>query len=209
MPACKRAISCSCQKTPFPKSSDLFLRRQSACIRTQSYTSPFFRRVRFNVMVERNLDATAAESTQSFNLRDFLEIGFRQRRVIINSFLGIFSVAVLLAFLLPKKYEAQMKILVRHERAESVVSPERESPVQWRTEVSEEELQSEAELIRSKDLLGKVVVACNLQSLNGVSLWSKVEENDEQRIGPAVIKLEKALTVQPIKLTNLIRVSYK
>src|SRR5437879_8328608 len=104
-------------------------------------------------MIERDLDASAAEGTQAFHLRDFLEIGFRQRRVIINSFLGIFSVAVLLAFLLPKQYEAQMKILVRHERAESVVSPERESPVQWRTEVSEEELQSEAELIKSRDLL--------------------------------------------------------
>jgi len=69
-------------------------------------------------MIERNLDAAAAEGTQSFNLRGFLEIGFRQRRVIINSFLGILSVAVLLAFLLTKKYEAQMKILVRHERAE-------------------------------------------------------------------------------------------
>src|SRR2546429_2810860 len=91
-------------------------------------------------MIERDLAADAAEGTPSLRLRDFLEIGFRQRRVIINSFLGIFLVAVLLVFLLPKKYEAQMKILVRHERAESVVSPERESPVQWRTEVSEEEI---------------------------------------------------------------------
>jgi len=41
MPNCKRAISCSCQKTPFRRSSDLFLLRQSACIRTQSYTSRF------------------------------------------------------------------------------------------------------------------------------------------------------------------------
>src|SRR5437588_12780685 len=154
-------------------------------------------------MIERDLDASAAEGTRSFHLRDLLEIGFRQRRVIINSFLGIFSVALLLAFLLPRKYEAQMKILVRHERAEQVVSPERDTPVQWRTEVSEEELQSEAELIRSKDLLGRVVVACNLQSLDGGSLWSKAEENDEQKIAHAVIKLEKALTVQPIKLTNL------
>src|SRR2546430_7078071 len=114
-------------------------------------------------MIERDLAADAAEGTAALRLRDFVEVGFRQRRVIINSFLGIFSVAVLLAFLLPKKYEAQMKILVRHERAESVVSPERESPVQWRTEVSEEELQSEAELIKSRDLLTKVVVACDLQ----------------------------------------------
>src|SRR5439155_23454658 len=111
--------------------------------------------------------------------------------------------------LLPRKDEAQLKILVRHERAEQVVSPQRDTPVQWRTEVSEEELQSEAELIRSKDLLGRVVVACNLQSLDGGSLWSKAEENDEQKIAHAVIKLEKALTVQPIKLTNLISVSYK
>jgi uncharacterized protein involved in exopolysaccharide biosynthesis len=142
-------------------------------------------------------------------MRDFLAIGFRQRRLIINVFLGIFSIAIVIALLLPRKYESQMKILVRHERAESMVSPEREAPVQWRTEVSEEELQSEAELIRSRDLLGKVVVACDLQALGGGSFWSKQGENDDQKIARAVLRLEKNLTVQPIKLTNLISVSYK
>src|SRR5467141_2306253 len=209
MPTCKPAISCSCQRTRFPRSSDLFPRRQSECTQIQSYTSPIFRRVRLNVMIERDLAADAAEGTPSLRLRDFLEIGFRQRRVIINSFLGIFSVAVLLGFLLPKKYEAQMKILVRHERAESVVSPERESPVQWRTEVSEEELQSEAELIKSRDLLTKVVVACDLQHAGGGFFASKPGETDDQKIARAVLKLEKDLSVQPIKLTNLIGVSYK
>src|SRR5438094_8648199 len=102
-------------------------------------------------MIERDLAADAAEGTPSLRLRDFLEIGFRRRRVIINSFLGIFSVAVLLSFLLPKKYEAQMKILVRHERAESVVSLVRESPAHWRTDVIEEELQSEADCIKTRD----------------------------------------------------------
>jgi uncharacterized protein involved in exopolysaccharide biosynthesis len=160
-------------------------------------------------MVERNAGAGTAEGTQSFTLRDFLAIGFRQRRLIIKTFLGIFSTAIVFAFLLPKKYEAQMKILVRHERAEAVVSPERESPVQWRTEVSEEELQSEAELIRSRDLLGKVVVACDLQKLGGGSFWSKEGDNEDQKIARAVLKLEKDLAVQPIKLTNLISVSYK
>ncbi len=42
MPTCKPAISCSCQKTRFPRSRDLFRRRQSVCIRTQSCPSPFF-----------------------------------------------------------------------------------------------------------------------------------------------------------------------
>ena len=160
-------------------------------------------------MLEGKLIAHPEESIQVFEVRDFLSIGFRQRRLITNTFLGIFSIAIVIAFLLPKKYEAQMKILVRHERTDSVVSPEREAPVQWRTEVTEQELQSEAELIRSRDLLGKVVVACDLQSHDGGSFWSRKGENDDQRISRAVVKLEKDLTVQPIKLTNLISVSYK
>jgi uncharacterized protein involved in exopolysaccharide biosynthesis len=159
-------------------------------------------------MLEGRLKTHPDESTQAFTMRDFLAIGFRQRRLIINTFLGIFSIAIVIAFLLPKKYEAQMKILVRHERAESVVSPEREAPVQWRTEVSEEELQSEAELIKSRDLLTKVVVACDLQNSGTGSLWNK-GDNGDQRVSRAVLKLEKDLTVQPIKLTNLISVSYK
>jgi uncharacterized protein involved in exopolysaccharide biosynthesis len=160
-------------------------------------------------MLEEKLNTYVDEGKHTFTMRDFLAVGFRQRRLIINTFLGIFSIAVVIAFLLPKKYEAQMKILVRHERAESVVSPEREAPVQWRTEVSEEELQSEAELIKSRDLLTKVVIACDLQNLGMGPLWNKQGENGDQRVSRAVLKLEKDLAVQPIKLTNLISVSYK
>jgi uncharacterized protein involved in exopolysaccharide biosynthesis len=160
-------------------------------------------------MIEGKVNTQADESTQAFAIRDFLAIGFRQRRLIINTFLGIFAIAVVIAFLLPKKYEAQMKILVRHERAESVVSPEREAPVQWRTEVSEEELQSEAELIKSRDLLTNVVVACDLQNFGTGSLWNRQGDNGDQKVSRAVLNLEKDLTVQPIKLTNLISVSYK
>ncbi|HEY2547173.1 MAG TPA: Wzz/FepE/Etk N-terminal domain-containing protein [Candidatus Acidoferrum sp.] len=158
-------------------------------------------------MFEEKPNTHVDEGKQTFTVRDFLAIGFRQRRLIVNTFLGILSIAAVIAVLLPKKYEAEMKILVRHERADEVVSPEREAPVQWQTEVSEEELQSEAELIRSRDLLGKVVVDCGLQSPG--SFWSKQGESEDQKVARGVLKLEKDLTVQPIKLTNLISVSYK
>src|SRR6267154_2808760 len=160
-------------------------------------------------MLNEKLESHSEEGRQAFTMRDFLAIGFRQRPLILNTFLGIFSVAIVIAFLLPKKYESQMKILVRHERAESVVSPEREAPVQWRTEVTEEELQSEAELIKSRDLLTKVVVACDLQNIGLSSLLKGAGDQDDQRVSRAVLALEKNLTVQPIKLTNLISVSYK
>jgi uncharacterized protein involved in exopolysaccharide biosynthesis len=164
-------------------------------------------------MFDEKQNALPDDHAKGFGARDFLAIGFRQRRLIINTFLGLFSIAVVIAIFLPRKYEAQMKILVRHERAESVVSPERESPVRWQTEVSEEELQSEAELIKSRDSLTKVVVACNLQEPSSSSFWTSLWKKDgdigDQRVSRAVLKLEKALTVQPIKLTNLISVSYQ
>ena len=160
-------------------------------------------------MFKEKLNGHADEGKQNLTVRDFLAIGFRQRQLIINTFLGIFSIAIVIAFLLPKKYEAQMKILVRHERAESVVSPEREAPVQWQTQVSEAELQSEAELIKSRDLLTKVVGACDLQNLEARSFWTKEGGSGDQRVARAVLNLERDLTVQPIKLTNLISVSYK
>lgn len=160
-------------------------------------------------MFEENLNGQKTDEAQSTTMRDIMAIGFRQRRLIINTFLGILSFAILLGFLLPKKFVAQMKILVRHERAEPMVSAEPVSQAQWQTQVSEEELQSEAELIKSRDLLAKVIVACDLQNLGGRSFWSSGAEAGDRKVAAAVLKLEKDLTIEPIKLTNLISVTYK
>jgi uncharacterized protein involved in exopolysaccharide biosynthesis len=159
-------------------------------------------------MFEENQEKRETNGMKSLSARDFLAIGFRQRRVIVNTFLGILSLSVLAAFLLPKKYQAEMKILVRHERAETMVSPDQQTPSQWPTEVSEAELQTEAELIRSRDLLGKVVVACDLQDRGGF-FRNRQGESSDKKIASAILKLDNDLTVQPIKLTNLISVSYK
>jgi uncharacterized protein involved in exopolysaccharide biosynthesis len=172
-------------------------------------------------MFHRNLHAPTEENTRHTTARDFLTIGFRQRRVIITTFAVIFAAVILIAVFLPKQYESQMKILVRHDRADSVVTAEREAPQQVRTEVSEEELQSVAELLKSKDLLTQVVTACDLQKQDEHSFlaWvsSKITPADDgipgvtsdEKIGRAVLALEKNVEVRPIKLTNLISVSYK
>ncbi|PYT82464.1 MAG: hypothetical protein DMG40_05490 [Acidobacteria bacterium] len=159
-------------------------------------------------MFERNSNGNQSEEQQSVTLRDLLSVGFRQKRLMINTSLGIFSLAILVAAFLPAKYQAEMKILVRHERADNVVTPDREQPVQVRTEVSAEELQSEAELLKSRDLLEKVVLACGLQKSGGPSLWNSLGHEGEDLTALAAAKLEKDLQVEPIKLTNLICVKY-
>jgi uncharacterized protein involved in exopolysaccharide biosynthesis len=171
-------------------------------------------------MIHRDLNARGQENTNRATTRDFLAAGFRQHRLIIATFFGILAAVTVIAFVLPKQYESQMKILVRHERADSVVSAERDTPHQVQTEVSEEELESEAELLKSHDLLSKVVTACDLQNQEADSLWaslySKIASADDssgaaadEKVSRAVLALEKDLEVRPIKLTNLISVSYK
>ena len=72
-------------------------------------------------MVGENLNGHTGEGVHYFTLHDFLAIGFRRRRLIVTTFLGIFAVGVLVALLMPTQYESQMKILVRRERADSVI----------------------------------------------------------------------------------------
>src|SRR2546427_3624478 len=57
-------------------------------------------------------------------LRDVLAPLFRHRRLVSLTFLGLFLGVVLAGLLLPKKYEAHMKILVRRERMDPPVTSE-------------------------------------------------------------------------------------
>lgn len=155
-------------------------------------------------MFQRNLNERQSDERQSVTLRDLLSVGFRQKRLMINTFLGVFSLVILLAAILPRKYQSEMKILVRRERADNMVTPDREQPMQLRTEVSDAELQSEAELLKSRDLLTKVVEACDLQKAANHSPSTK----DGEQTSRALMKLANDLKVEPIKLTNLISVKY-
>jgi uncharacterized protein involved in exopolysaccharide biosynthesis len=171
-------------------------------------------------MIEGNVNARADQGTYSLKLRDSLAISFRQRGLIITTFLGIFFAGVLIALLLPAQYESQMKLLVKRERADALVSPDREPTLNLHAEVTEEELESEAELLKSRDLLTKVVIACDLDKLEGSSFWNTIrgkvmasgkggDLQDERRIGRATLALEKHLVIEPIKRTNLIGVTYR
>jgi len=53
-------------------------------------------------MFEAKLNTQFDQGKETFTLRDWLAIGFRQRRLIVNTFLGILSTAIVIAFLLPK-----------------------------------------------------------------------------------------------------------
>ena len=150
--------------------------------------------------------------TPSPTLRDVLAMAFRHRRLITLSFVGIFTGGVLAAMLLPAQYEAHTKILVKHERVDPVVTSEPHAMPQLGNDVvTEQDLNSEVELIQSRDLLQKVVEACGLQ-LGKRSFWDSLFPGSagrkDLRIPKAVRTLEADLKVEPLKKSNLIEMTY-
>src|SRR5580704_6176442 len=163
-------------------------------------------------MEQSNFSIPENARTASPTLRDFLAMAFRHRRLITLAFVGIFIGAVLAAILLPAQYEAHTMFLVKHERVDPVVTSEPNAMPQLSSDVvSEEDLNSEVELIKSRDLLQKVVETCGLQ-LSKRSFWNSflpsMAGRTDLRIPKAVRSLEADLKVEPLKKSNLIEVTY-
>jgi uncharacterized protein involved in exopolysaccharide biosynthesis len=147
--------------------------------------------------------------------RDVAAIGFRQRRIFIVSFIAI-SIGATAALFLHPKYEAQMQLLVTMDRVDPVVTGEANSPQgQLLMGVSEEDLRSETELMKSPGLLSQVVEETGLYlpepRFFGLLAPHSISDQHEKDIlvAQSTIELGKKLKIEPVRKTNLISVSYK
>jgi uncharacterized protein involved in exopolysaccharide biosynthesis len=154
-----------------------------------------------------------ASSGYPSSIRDFVAVVFRHKKLIALSFVGVFFGATIVALLQPSRYQARMKILVKSERIDPVVSPQASNILPMAAAVTEEDLNSEVELLKSKDLLEKVVLACGLERKTGSTLPKALEKQESPdnaiAIERAVRALDKRLRVEVIKKTNLIGVDYE
>lgn len=146
-------------------------------------------------------------------LRDAVAPVFRQRKIALLFFLGVLAGVTITALLTPRKYEAEMKIFVNRDRADAVVTPDGATTVAAVPSVSQEDLNSEVELLTSRDLLDKVVLSCGLESPHR-SWWARLNRRlfgrDSQavRLADSERSLRSALTVEPLQKTTVIRVAY-
>lgn len=151
---------------------------------------------------------TGGGSGFSFTLRDLLAIGFRHKRAFILCFCGIVAGSIVAMFVVPPTYDSVSQILVKRERVDTVVSAEKTSPMQVREEVTEEELNSEADLIMSEDVLRKTVVDSGLESHKSTLSFLSFGQTEDQKIAKAVDKLRSHLKVEPLKKTDVIEITY-
>lgn len=137
-------------------------------------------------------------------VRDIISVLFRQRWPMLAAF-ALVIIAVAVSGVWIPKYEAQMKILALRRRSDAMVTSSANAPSQYNNDqVSEEDLNSEVELLNSDDLLRKVVLATGLEGQSGPSTAGGSEVN----VAKAVRKLGKELKVDPLRKSNVILVSY-
>lgn len=148
----------------------------------------------------------STHSAHSPTLRDVVAVFFRHKRLFATSFAVIAIIGLLYTSLFPS-YKAQMKILVRRGRIDPAITPTpTPSPAFEHDEITEEELNSQAELLRDEDVLRQVVEETGLSQATWFS--KLMRRSDEERIDHAVRHLANKLDVQPVRKSRLIAVSY-
>jgi uncharacterized protein involved in exopolysaccharide biosynthesis len=132
----------------------------------------------------------------------------RRKWQILVMFLTIVAGATAGTLLMPKQYETHMKILVKNERADMVVTAGSNTGSGYRAEVSEEQINTEIELLNSEDLLQEVVVKCGLEKLESSSRSVARDQRSPIAVERAVRRLQRDLKISPVRKANVIEVKY-
>jgi len=157
----------------------------------------------------------------TWTLRDIVDVAIRRRRSLATYFVIVFLGAAVAAAILPRRYQSELKILVNRERADALVTPQQTAAVEQNMPgLSEEDINSEVALLRSEDLLEKVVVSCGLDQKTAdasilddaidaiLAPFRKPELDHKVVVRRAAAKLGNNLRIEPIKRSFIISVRY-
>ena len=165
--------------------------------------------------MEDHKNFETADHAFSPSLRDVVAVAFRHRKL-AYTFLGLaVLVAVVFALALPK-YAGEVKFMVTRDRVDPSISPTPEQntfAMEAQATVTEENLNSEVEILNSHEMLRNVVLATNLRHqkslMSYVTGWWGWWRSDDEKLEAVVQKLDKDLDIETVKRSNIIQVTYK
>ena len=160
-----------------------------------------------------------AEWLDSENLlRSIGEVLRTRKWVILGAVLLTFTLTAIGTWLTKPVYISSASILVKKERFDAAVTPEQIiSTGQPDRHLTEEEINSEVEILNSPSLLEEVVRRLQLEQAfmtgkkNSVLAAFGKEPPDEKLMAKAMAlaRLQENLTIEPGKKSNLIKITYK
>lgn len=144
-------------------------------------------------------------------LRDIAIVGFRHKRAILLSFLAVLAGALAVGLLWPS-YQSETELLLVRDRVDPIVSPSQSAPVIINNTVTDQEVNSEVELLKSTDVLRQVVLASGLDQTLSLSEMLRqafgLSSAHEKKIQKAILKLRDALQIEAVDKSNVIKISY-
>ncbi|HKP46115.1 MAG TPA: Wzz/FepE/Etk N-terminal domain-containing protein [Pyrinomonadaceae bacterium] len=161
-----------------------------------------------------NFTPSKSEHAQ-LSVRDVVSALFRHKALICTTFLTVAIGTGVLTFLMPNEYESRMKILVKNTRSDVPITPERTTGTAgtyFENEVSENQINSEIELLTSDDLMKQVVTDCGLyqsgRSLTAMLGLKQAAATQAAQVEEATQRLVKSLSITAVKKANIIEVKY-
>lgn len=145
--------------------------------------------------------AKGAVPTESRSLRRVIEAGYRHWKL----FAGMLSVVLLLAILFTlfskKQYQSEMKLLIQNARSNSVITADR-SATPSSSDVTEQEINSELEVLQSEDVLSQVAdPGWNPADKQKMTL-QQLKEHEKK-----VTQTRKRLSIEAARKSNVIQIS--
>jgi uncharacterized protein involved in exopolysaccharide biosynthesis len=128
---------------------------------------------------------------------------FRHRTAFVATVGVVMLATALITLFTPRSYQSEMNILVRNARPEYLISPERSNGQIAPPDVTEERINSEMEVLRSKDIAD--TVADRTWSAKPLSQRTEAEVKAHEK---AVVEFEKHLSVEAVRKSNVIHVFY-
>ncbi len=155
-------------------------------------------------------------------LPDLLALLYARRKLVLSVLAGTLGVGMLVTFLLPPTYESTMKILITRERVDPQVTAADRTPDMARLEITDEDFNSEIEILQSRAVLEGVVGQLGLDRLPRKPNWlarlrtqvtgfyrafhKQASPDPTER---AVLKLSEHLEAVSIKKSRIIKVTYE
>ena len=145
----------------------------------------------------------SAESKSGVSARDFVETFFRHKHIVLATMPAMVVLVALFVLISSKRYESEMKILVQNSRSNIVISAENNTTTMV-NDVTEQQINSEVEILHSHDVLDVVVDP----DWNSKPVGDRTTE-EIRKHNRLVSLLEGRLDTASGRKSNLISVAYQ
>jgi uncharacterized protein involved in exopolysaccharide biosynthesis len=140
---------------------------------------------------------------QNSSVRSLLEAAFRYRRLWLTVVVVVIGLVLAFATLMPRQYQSEMNILVQNARGNYQITPQRTSGTIEVNGVTEEQINSEIEVLKSQALADVVVDP----QWNGQSIPTMTSQQLKAH-DKALADFNKHLSIDMVRKSNIIHVTY-